>query len=95
MSLKSINKNINLIMYVINAILRGKSIVQYLRTPCFCFRNGTGEHSEGVGFLVQKQVNKYLTLALFMKYSLCTKMFSSIVAVLNPPMLSEQTYVIS
>ena len=47
--------------------------------------------NEGVRFLLQKQVPKYLTPALSMKYSLCTKMFSSIVAVLNPPMLSEQT----
>ena len=48
---------------------------------------------EEVRFLVQKQVPKYLTPALSMKYFLfiTLKMFTSIVTVLNPPMFSEQT----
>ena len=51
--------------------------------------------SEGIRFLLQKQVAKYLTPALSMKYSLfiTLKMFTSIVTVLNPPMFSEQTQV--
>ena len=51
--------------------------------------------NEGVRFLLQKQVPKYLTPALSMKYSLfiTLKMFTSIVTVLNPLMFSEQTQV--
>ena len=81
-------------MYEINTIPHGKCFVEYLLTPCFVSEiEWVRRRSEGIRFLVQKQVPKYLTPSLSMKYSLfiTLKMFTSIVTVLNPPMFSEQT----
>ena len=52
-------------------MLSASYVFTYLPTRCFCIRNRTGERSERVRFLIQKQlVCKYRTPALSMKCSL-------------------------
>ena len=73
LSLKMINKNLNLSIYIINTISHEKCFVRYLRSLCFCIRNRTSERSERVRFLIRQQLErKYRTPALSMKYSLFT-----------------------
>ena len=70
LSLKMINKNLNLTMYIISTIPHGECFVQYLRTR-FCIRNFTRSLRSLVRFLIRQQLmRKYRTPALSMKYSL-------------------------
>ena len=55
-------------MYIIKTKPHGKCSVRYLRTCCFCIRNGANEGSERVRFLIRQQlVRKYRTRALAFK----------------------------
>ena len=46
LSLKAINKNLNLSMYIINTTPHRKCFVQHLSTPYFCIRNLTHSISD-------------------------------------------------
>ena len=70
LSLKMINKNLNLTMYIIKTIPHGECFVQHLRTR-FCIRNFTRSLRSLVRFLIRQQLmRKYRTPALSRKYSL-------------------------
>ena len=70
LSLKTINKNLNINMGIINTTLHGECFVRYLRTR-FCIRNLIRSlRSLGRFLICQQLVCKYRTPALSMKYSL-------------------------
>ena len=70
LSLNTINKNLNLNMYIINTIPHGECFIQYLRTR-FCIRNLTRSLRSFIRFLIcQQLVCQYCTPTLSTKFSL-------------------------
>jgi len=66
----SLNKNLNLSMYIINIIHHGECMRTVFTHSLVCIRNRTSERSERVRFLILDQlVRKYRTHTLSMKYS--------------------------